>query len=140
MAFGDWPALIAERQRLQRLVRGSPVVGDPLDTPPPAGQERTWLEQLLADAQTDVDVAKHWAASRLAGQNRKARELLEGVKSLLGRAERAVEDKAKELLPKYQQLGRDVDIALAGLAAVVTSPLWLPLLLYLAWRMLKGRR
>lgn len=141
MPFGDWSTIIRLRHENEVLVRGG-VAGadDVLDMPPAPGTEKTWLQALLDDARKELDRAKEWATSPVEESKRRAREVAQRVRDMMGRAGEAAKEYAKELEPKVEELARDAGIIVTGLSLAVTSPFWLPFLLWLVYEVFFARR
>ncbi|HEX3063391.1 MAG TPA: hypothetical protein VHP55_11975 [Usitatibacter sp.] len=141
MAFGDWSTIIRLRHENEVLVR-SGVTGadDMLDMPPAPGTERTWLQALLDDAKRELDRAKEWATSPVQETKRRASEVAQRVRDMMSHAGEAAKQYAQELEPKVEQLAKDAGIVITGLSLAVTSPFWLPFLLWLLYEVFFARR
>ncbi len=113
------------------------VVGDVLESPPASGTEKNWLEVLVDDVSKELSRAKEWATHPVDETKRRAAEVLKRVEAMMADAKKAAEQYAPELLPKIETLAKDAALTLAGLGAFITAPFWLPLLLWLAYEVLK---
>lgn len=95
-AFADWGSIIAARAKVRALLGGNVGATDPLASPPAAGQEKTWLQSLLADVKADLDKVESWGTKLSADAKKKAAQVLENVKAVLKRANEAAIDYATD--------------------------------------------
>ncbi len=80
----DYSRLIARRKAVVALVKAG-VVGDApsLDSPPPAGQERSWFDAMKAEASSQLDTIAGWIKSGAAAAKAKAKAALEAMRPML---------------------------------------------------------
>lgn len=125
MAF-DWDAIIAARRRAKSIIEGVTVVGDPLDSPPAPGAERSWLAQLLDDAKGLL--AK--IAAKAQTQKQEAAEAAKHLKEALDHAGEAAKTHAKDFLHGFSQAAAET-LKFGGFASVAMTAFFL----WLAYRL-----
>jgi hypothetical protein len=101
--MADWRVPIEARQKAKTILDGFAIVGDVLDSPPAAGQERSWLQSWLDEAREMLGKI----AALPAKQAHQAADAARALKQGLDQAAENAKEHAADLTSDFWDLGKN---------------------------------